>query len=299
MKLKALTYLPAYSVFSLVIIGWAISWPIGKFALGYMPAIWLAGFRIAIATICIFILSGVSGKLCRPQLRDLPIILVIGILQFFLFTFLTLWGMQYVDAGNSAILAYTTPIWVAPMVWLCFRESLSMLNKTALLLAVIGIIILLADNSIRHTFNSTALFGDGLLVLAAVIWAISIICARYMCWHHSPLEIGAWQFLVATIIVLPICFFVAPYPIIHWTYHLLLALIYLSVVATGLGFWAFTNVAKQLPVMMTSSGLLAVPVLGLIASHWLLNESLSSYKLIAMGLILLALALTVISSRKV
>src|SRR4051812_17014985 len=98
-----------YLLFFFIILAWAFSWPIGKFALSQVSTPWLIATRLLIGAVCIFGVAASLGKLRLPEKKDLPIIASVGILQFFLFTTLSLWGLKYTEAGQSALLSYTTP----------------------------------------------------------------------------------------------------------------------------------------------------------------------------------------------
>ena len=47
--------------------------------------------------------------------RDIPIVLSVGLFQMTFFFVLTNMGLGYLPAGRSAVLAYTTALWLAPL----------------------------------------------------------------------------------------------------------------------------------------------------------------------------------------
>jgi drug/metabolite transporter (DMT)-like permease len=49
------------------------------------------------------------GELRLPHREDWPVVFGVGLLQMAAFMGLTNLGLQYVPAGRSAIIAYTTP----------------------------------------------------------------------------------------------------------------------------------------------------------------------------------------------
>lgn len=286
-----------YGLFFVVILLWSLSWPIGKFALFYIPPFLLAGLRISIATLCIFIITAFCGKLRLPKRQDLPLIFSIGVLQFFLFTFLSLLGLKYADAGHSAMLSYTTPIWVSLLAYFFLGESLTKIKVISILFGILGIFTLLDPFQLNWS-NKQALFGSALLLLSAFSWALSLLSARYLTWHKTPSEIAPWQFLTATVISLPFCFMNNAILHVHWSLELLAAILFLSVIATAFGFWGIVIVSKELPAVTTSIGLLGVPLCSLMAAHFMINESITINKIIAMIFILLALGGTIYSDRQ-
>lgn len=51
-------------------------------------------------------------------------------------------GLHLVEAGRSAILVYTTPIWVTPIAIFIFKEKAGFLKWLGLVLGIAGIIVL-------------------------------------------------------------------------------------------------------------------------------------------------------------
>src|SRR5690348_7359701 len=95
-----------------VIIVWGFIWPLTKLALRDVAPLWLAVLRLLSATICLFAYLLATKKLQLPSKLDIPIILSVGLLQFGVCNFLINEGLVYVSASRSAILIYTTPLWV-------------------------------------------------------------------------------------------------------------------------------------------------------------------------------------------
>ena len=82
-----------------------------------------AAFRLIIGTVSMFFVVGLLGKFIVPDKQDLKIIFSIGFLQIALFMVFITIGLYYVDAGRSAVLVYTTPLWVVPISVLVFQRK--------------------------------------------------------------------------------------------------------------------------------------------------------------------------------
>ena len=167
-----------------VILIWGLNWPINKIGLEYMSPIVFATSRLIIATVSMFLIVILTRNFIWPTRQDLPIILTIGLLQMGIFVLLINVGLHLVEAGRSAILVYTTPIWVTPIAIFIFKEKAGFLKWLGLVLGIAGIIVLFGPWGIKWD-NYAALLGNGILLLAAMCWAIAIICARHMKWRGS------------------------------------------------------------------------------------------------------------------
>ncbi len=187
-----------YLLIFLLIIIWGLCWPINKIGLAFIPPIWYAAFRLLIGAISLFIVVFLQKKFVIPQRRDLPIVVTFGVLQMALFLSLITIGVHYVNAGRSAMLVYTTPIWVTPLAILFFHEKLTVYKAAGFILGMLGILLLFSPQGIDWS-NKTILLGNGILLLAALCWAVSILCARNMTWYRTPLELVPWQLLIGTV----------------------------------------------------------------------------------------------------
>ncbi len=283
--MKMEKYSRIYLLLIALILVWGLSWPINKIGLQYMPPIWFSVGRLIIGTITMFTIVGLLRKHIKPQLKDLKIILVIGLLQVGLFMTLINMGLYYVDAGRAAVLVYTTPIWVVPISIFFFKEKSTFMKWAGFIFGLIGIIILFNPFAIDW-HNHSAMLGNELLLLAALCWAIAILCARHMHWAHTPLELISWQLLVGAIPVVIFAFISQPHPLIIWNHSLLLSLVYNGVLATAFAYWGTVVISKELSPVTTSLSLLAIPVCGLIFSALLLHEIITKSILIAMLFIL-------------
>jgi drug/metabolite transporter (DMT)-like permease len=279
-----------------VILIWGISWPMNKIGLEYMSPLLFAAGRLILATASMLLIVIFTKNFIWPTRQDLPIILTIGLLQMGIFVLLINIGLHFVEAGRSSILVYTTPIWVTPIAIFIFKENAGLLKWLGLILGVAGIVVLFGPWGI-HWNDHMALLGNGILLLAALCWAIAILCARYMKWHHSPLAIVPWQLLIGTIPVLILVLFEPAAKVIHWNWSLTGALLFTGVMASALATWGIIVISKELPSMTTSLSLLGVPVTGLIFSAILLKEHLTLVNITAMSLIAGGLICTILDQR--
>src|SRR5690554_142915 len=102
----------AYGLFTLTVLIWGSNWPIMKIGLTMIPAFWFAFLRVFLGCLALFAVLAAVGNLRLPQRSDLPVILSVGMLQIAAFLLIINLAVPVVGAGRSAILAYTTPLWV-------------------------------------------------------------------------------------------------------------------------------------------------------------------------------------------
>lgn len=286
-----------YILLILLILAWGFSWPFSKIALHYMPPMWFAVSRLCIGFLSMLFLLAITRRLALPSKKDLGLVLSVGFLQVGLFLVLINLGLKYVDAGRSAILAYTTSLWVTPLAVLFFGERLNFFKTLGLFLGYLGILVLFSPWSFDWD-NHKLIFGNVTLLVAAMSWAFAMLHIRFTTWHSSPLTLIPWQLLVALLFVLLLATIFEPHPTITWNSHLIGSMLYTGICATAFGYWGVVVLSKNLPVITMSLCLLAVPVAGLLASSLLLHEPITWTIGTAMLLILMGLAAVSLSVRK-
>lgn len=268
-----------------VVILWGANWPVMKVGVAAMPPVWFAAARMVLGAVTLFALLAVLGRVALPTRRDLPVVLTVGALQMGAFLALVNIALQHVDAGRSAVLAYTTPLWVTPAAIALLGERPSVFKLTGLALGFAGVAALF--NPLGFDWSDpSVLTGNGLLLAAALAWSIAILHVRAHRWDSSPLQLAPWQMLLAVPPLVLLSWLTEDWAGIRWDGGLALVLAYNGPLATAFCFWAVVSVTRALPAVTTSLSLLAVPVTGVAASALFLGEPLTPTLLAGLVLIL-------------
>jgi drug/metabolite transporter (DMT)-like permease len=262
----------AYLLLAVLIVLWGANWPVMKVGVTLISPLWFAFARVLLGGITFFVLVAAMGKLKLPPRHDVPILLSLGLLQMAAFLILVTVAVQFVPAGRSALLAYTHPLWVAPGAVLLLGERLGPMKLTGLTVGLVGLVALFNPAAFPWS-DSWAVFGNGLLLLSALLWGIAIVHARRHRWVESPLVLAPWSMLIAAPPVLLLALFETPR--VHWSPELAAVLFYNGPVATAFCYWASVTVMRALPALTTSIGFLGVPVMGQLLSMASLGEPLT------------------------
>lgn len=255
----------------LVALCWGINYPVGKLLLDYMPPLWVVCLRSIVATAALLVLCLASGRLVLPKRADMPVVLSTAILQMMVFSALVSAGLQFVAAGRSAVLAYTTPIWVLPGAWLLLGERPTWQRTAGAAIAMLGLVTMFGPWAVPWS-DKNALIGNGLILLAAFFWSLNIIYIRAHKWVTPPFELTFWQALLASILLLPVTVWLEGVPALSFSPRLWGLLLYGGVFGIAIAYWIMTTVNKALPSSFTSLASLLVPVFGLVSSWVMLSE---------------------------
>ena len=279
---------------TLAVLSYGGLWPVMRVTVELMPPTWFAVTRIFVGAVFLFVLLGLTGRLRLPRRPDLPAVISVGIFMMGGYVCLVHFALQFVPAGRGALLAYTTPLWVAPAAVLLLGEKFTRLRLAGLALGLAGLGVLF--NPAGFDWSDTdVLLGNGLLLLAALSWSVALLQMRGHRWRLTPLQLGPWQLLLATIFALPLAIGLEGTPHITWSRDLLLLVAYGGLIGTAIAMWATASTLRYLPAATTSIGLLGVPVVATTLGIVFLDEPLTftlaaGFALIIAGLACVSLA---------
>jgi drug/metabolite transporter (DMT)-like permease len=273
-----------------VVLAWGLTWPVNKVLLQSLSPLWMMSLRSAIATVALFAIAAILGRLARPPRADLPVLLSITLLHMVGFGVLAAWGLQLVPTGRSVVLAYTTPLWVAPGAALFLGERLTVRRLVGVAVGLLGLSALFNPLAFDWT-DRNAIVGNAAILLGALLWAASILHIRGHCWQSTPFDLVPWEMLLATALVTPLAIVADGAPSAEYDGRLLALLLYAGIPGTAVAYWATAMASRALPAVTTALGLLATPVLSVIVATLWLGEPVTLSLLAAIVLILGGVAL--------
>ena len=281
---RATVYL-ALVVLALV---WGYTWVTIKIATADASPLFVAGARLAVATLILF----GALALTRRSLKPTPFVptLILGLLQTTGWTLLQTIAVSQAGAGKSAVLGYTMPFWTALLAWPFLGERVAGLRWVALGLAAAGLAFVVTP------LDSRSFGSDALAVLAGVSWGASAVYAKRLRARYDVelLSLTCWQLLWGTIpLVVLMVIFPAP---IHWTGPFIAAMAFMSIGGGALGWFLWMFILSRLPAGVAGIASLATPVVGVLAAAIQLHEIPSASELTGMVLIVVALVVNAVST---
>ncbi len=264
---------------------WGANWPVLKIGLNYIEPVWFAVLRLVLGVACLAAVLAARRRLGLPSRHDWPVVASVGLLQMAAFMALINLALLWVPAGRSAILAYTTPLWVAPGAALLLGERLTPARLGGVALGLAGVLVLFNPLGFDWA-DGDALMGNGLLLLAALAWAAAILHVRGHVWRSSPLELAPWQMVVGLVPLTILAVALEGLPDVEWAPEFLWVAFYNGPLATAFAFWAAITVTRMLPAVTVSLAFLTVPAAGVLFSWMLLGEPLTATNLAGLAAIM-------------
>ncbi|MEI7568246.1 MAG: DMT family transporter [Alcaligenaceae bacterium] len=290
MPLEAARRRRAILLLALLVVIWGLNWVMAKKSLEFVSPVWVTAFRLVPVCIMFFVICIATKQLRIPVHADIPVIFSIGWLHMVGFSVLVSWGLQYLPAGKSIVLAYTTPLWVLPAAWLFLNESFTPRRILGLVIGMSGLVLILQPSAMDWS-DRNVLIGHGFVLMGALLWAISIVYGRAHKWVTPLFALLPWQMLVGGLTQVVLAFALEGMPHFDWSLEAILLVGFGSLFGNGIAYWLMNIVSRDLPAAGVSMGLLGVPLIGLFCSSLFLGEVLGPELLIATVLIIAGIIL--------
>ena len=229
----------------------------------YSPA-HLAILRFLVASLVLAIYAGIA-HFRRPHLRDLPGLVLTGVVGITFYNLALNYGETRVTAGAASLLIASVPIWtaLAARVWL--HERLTVFGWCGVLMSFAGVALIASGEG-----EGIRLSPQALVILAAALTsAVYMILQKHYLGRYSALEFTAYSIWAGTLFMLPFA---------RGFLHSLrtapaaatLSVVYLGIFPGALAYVAWAYVLSHGTAGRTTTLLYMIPVLAIgIAWIWL------------------------------
>jgi drug/metabolite transporter (DMT)-like permease len=280
-----------YLLMSMVALSWGFHWPITKFAIAEIPPVIYRTAGLLFAGAVLLLISHL-----RVGLRGIPrgerlSIIISAILNITCFNATVAYGLYLMDAGQAIIIAYTYPVWMVILSRLLLGEAITAPRAIALTLGLAAITALFFPSDGRLHLP---VLGTAIMLFNALSWTAGTLYYKTRRWSVPTMELVGWQMLIGAVPMVIAAAVLETVPdIATVSTNALLALAFSMVLAQALAHWAWFRALDYLSAVVASLITLVNPVIGVFASAWILGESLTPQKLIALGCAVAALFIVV------
>jgi len=268
----------------ILILFWGSSFVVVKIALreGLTP-IAIATFRFLIAG-GLFVIAVLVERKRKENYRllikkgDFPVLLLLALTGVTFFFTAQYTGIQMAGASIAAILVcLLSPVLITIFSRVIFKEYLAKRQILGIGIAAVGTYIVVAGGTTNFSENPTFLLGSLILLSTPILWAIYSLLGKKITDKYDP-------FLVATYVNVLGGLCLIPFALIENSFHKIvkisfngwLAILYLAITCSFLGYYIWLYVMKKVGATVTSSFLFAEPLITVLFAIILVEETLSS-----------------------
>ena len=270
--------------------GWALNWPLMKLLLQQWPPLFARGLAGTCASLILVGLALLRGDSLAVPREAIPRLLFATLTNVIAWMGLGTVAMKFVTVGEGALIAYTMPIWAMLFAWPVLHVRPTLRDIVALVLGITGVAVLLGGNG--FAFGAGKLVGIALALSCAILFALGNVLNRKPL-PMPPLVVVAWQVGLGcgAMLILGIAF---EQPNIGAVTPLGIGcFVYMTLVPMGLCYLTWFETLRRLPPTTASTGMLLVPVIGVVSAAIILGEPLGLRELAAMALTLGGVTLAV------
>ena len=272
-----------------VIVAWGLNFVVIRVGLDGLPPMLLGALRFVLAALPVFLVR-------RPNLPWRWLIAYGATISLGQFVFLFEAMANGMPAGLASLVLQSQAFFTLAFAALFLGERMRGASVLGLLIAGGGLLLIGLQ-----TGHSTSLLGIVLTLVAASMWAMGNVLTRKF-GKINLMGLVIWGSLIP-----PVPFFLlslwleGPQRIEQALLNIgtssILALLYLALVATLLGYGLWSRLLSRYPAGQVAPFSLLVPVVGLSSSAWLLGERLSTLQWVGAALVMLGLLVNVFGGR--
>lgn len=276
------------AAFFAIYVLWGTTFLAIRIAVLEMPPLLAAGTRFFIAGVALFAfmrLRGVEGPTPR-QWRNL---LFISLLMFVAEYGPLFWAEKYVPSGIASVLEATLPILTLVIEAAILRQQRFRWSLAAsTVMGFLGVGVLMFPGS----GSRVALLPCLAILAGAVTWSLGSVLSRSLDLPKSrPLTAGAAMLLGGAILLVLSASFGEMHPMPHISLRAALALLYLVIFGSLLGFTAFVWLLARMPATRVSSHAYVNPIVAIALGYFIAGETITLRTLAGAALVLISVFL--------
>ncbi len=289
LKTEQLSNRVIYTHFELffVVTIWAGTFVATKIVLEEISPALSALYRYCIASFILLVIDYKNPERIKPA--DYPLVIFLGATGVTFYYLLQHFGINYTNATDAAILVSLSPVFIGIISLVLLGEKLKGAAIIGLVLAFWGCILVIANGSIGFHDNKERFWGDLLILLTAVSWALYSVYGKKLLKIYSILTIVKYTTWIGTLLLIPFSLFEMLHTTIRYCPSITgwLNLIYLGGLASVYGYLAWYRALNKLPAVTVGSYLYFRPLLTGIISAIVLHETIGVFVIVGGFLIII------------
>ncbi len=283
-----------YAKLVLTAVLWGGTWVAGRVVADSVTPFSAAFLRFAVATaLLVPLLRRRVGRLPPVTARALALLALMAATGVFAYNAFFFQGLRHIGAGRAALIIATNPVAIALLASVFFREPLGLRRLAGIALSVVGAAVVVSRGDLGAVLAEGIGRGELLILGCVASWSAYSLLGRRAAATLSPLVAITYSAALGTAALFPFALAegmaatLPSYPLGAW-----LALAYLGVGGTVLGFLWYYEGIRAVGAARASQFINLVPVSGVALAYLLLGEPLAPPAALGAALVLTGVWLT-------
>lgn len=285
------------AAFAAVYLVWGSTYLAIKYAIETLPPFLMAGARFFLAGSILFFAATRSADFEMPRREHWKTSLIVGTLLLLGGNGLVVFAQHYISSSLAALLVATEPFWIVILSWLWLKHGRPGVRVTVgLVVGFIGVALLVIGQSKGGVFAGGygQLIGTIAIIGAALSWATGSIYGLKAPVPKSSLLTAGMQMMAGGAVILLVSlvtgemqsFDIAAVSARSW-----MALVYLLVFGSLVGFTAYSWLLKNAQPSMVSTYAYINPVVAVLLGWSIAGETLTGTVLMGAAIVVGSVAL--------
>lgn len=284
--------------FAAVYVIWGSTYLAIRFAIETLPPLLMVGARFLVAGSLMYVWLRARGA-PKPRAIEWRSAAIVGVLMPVLGTGVVVWAEQKVPSGTASLLVAIEPLWIVLIQWCLPRgKRPSWMVIAGVTIGLVGLYLLVNPAGDKQ---NGSLFAEGLLLLAALSWAIGSIYSKYAPKSESKFLGAGMEMIVASVVLIAAGlvtgeanhFSIAATSAKSW-----LALLYLITFGSIIGYTAYVWLLRAVAPTLVSTYAFVNPVVAVFLGWAFASEPLNARTIIAAAIIVGAVALITVGQKE-
>jgi len=282
---KWFTYLEA--LFAVIV--WGASFVATKVALQDISPVTIVWLRFLMGVAILGMAVALRKQFALPDKKEWGYFALLGFLGITFHQWLQSNGLQTSEAGTTAWIVATTPVFMALLGRVLLKETLGWAKILGILLAFMGVLVVVSKGDPASiSIGKFGAPGDALILVSAVNWAVfSALSRRGLKSHPASLMmfyVMGFGWLFTTLLFVTTGGFAE---IRALTFSGWLGVLFLGIFCSGLAYIAWYDALKALATAQTGVFLYIEPLVAVVVAFFILGEAILPASLIGGVVILL------------
>ena len=261
-------------------VGWGFNWPVTKYLLGELPPLTLRGVTGVIGAALLATLALGRGQSLHVARELWPRLMLAALLNVTGWMVLMGLALLWLPASETALIAYTMPVWASILAWPVLGERPTLLRAIALAMAFAGLDTIMGGNG--FSANAEKLPGILMALAGSFGFALGTVLAKRLPLKLPPIPAASWQIGLGCVPVALVGLAIETTHLDRVTQLGWWLLVYSTVIQFCIAYVSWFAALSRLPASVAAIGTMAVPVIGVVASAIALHEPLGPVQIAAL-----------------
>ena len=270
---------------------WGTNWPLFPLAVKEVSVWTFRSVSLPISGVVLLAIAAMRGDSLRIERRYWLPVGAVCVAYLVTWNIATPISASLIASGQSAVLGFSMPVWVALMSAPFLGEKLTARTIVATVLVTASIVLLMVPSFEAY---AQAPLGVSMGLLAAIGWAVGTIIFKKYPVPVPPMVLVGWMMLLTSLPIFVGTAVVAQGPWFMPSWQTIAVIAYIALIPMTIGNACWFSIVTLLPANLAALSTILVPVVAMISGAIVHGEPLGALQIVAVVCSATAMSLVLI-----